>query len=74
MLRKAAGAGFVILVVDKNGAAARGAAGGHVSPAIAHHPTAREIESEIAGTIVEVTAENGKPVEYGDVLFRVKKA
>ena len=33
-----------------------------------------EIESEIAGTIVEVTAENGKPVEYGDVLFRVKKA
>jgi len=33
-----------------------------------------EIESELAGTIVEVTAENGKPVEYGDVLFRVKKA
>jgi acetyl-CoA carboxylase biotin carboxyl carrier protein len=32
-----------------------------------------EIESEIAGTIVEVTAQNGKPVEYGDVLFRVKK-
>jgi acetyl-CoA carboxylase biotin carboxyl carrier protein len=33
-----------------------------------------EIESEIAGTIVEVAVENGKPVEYGDVLFRVKKA
>jgi acetyl-CoA carboxylase biotin carboxyl carrier protein len=33
-----------------------------------------EIEAEIAGTIVEVAAENGKPVEYGDVLFRVKKA
>ena len=33
-----------------------------------------EIESEIAGTIVEVVSENGKPVEYGDVLFRVRKA
>lgn len=32
-----------------------------------------EIESEIAGTIVEVSMENGKPVEYGDILFRVKK-
>jgi biotin carboxyl carrier protein len=33
-----------------------------------------EIESEIAGTIVEVVGENGKPVEYGDVLFRVRKS
>jgi len=33
-----------------------------------------EIESEMAGTIVEVVSENGKPVEYGDVLFRVRKA
>ena len=33
-----------------------------------------EIESEIAGTIVEVVSESGKPVEYGDVLFRVRKA
>jgi acetyl-CoA carboxylase biotin carboxyl carrier protein len=32
-----------------------------------------EIEAEITGTIVEVAVENGKPVEYGDVLFRVKK-
>jgi len=32
-----------------------------------------EIESEIAGTIVEVLAQNGKPVEYGDALFRVRK-
>lgn len=32
-----------------------------------------EIESEIAGTIVEVVAVNGKPVEYGDILFRVRK-
>jgi acetyl-CoA carboxylase biotin carboxyl carrier protein len=33
-----------------------------------------EIESEIAGTIVEIVATNGKPVEYGDPLFRVRKA
>jgi acetyl-CoA carboxylase biotin carboxyl carrier protein len=33
-----------------------------------------EIESEIAGTIVEVVATNGKPVEYGDTLFRVRKS
>lgn len=33
-----------------------------------------EIESEIGGVIVEVAGENGKPVEYGDVLFRVKKS
>jgi acetyl-CoA carboxylase biotin carboxyl carrier protein len=33
-----------------------------------------EIESEIAGTIVEVLAENGKPVEFGQKLFRIKKA
>ncbi len=33
-----------------------------------------EIESEIGGVIVEVAVENGKPVEYGDVLFRVKKS
>ena len=32
-----------------------------------------EIESEIAGTIVEVLAQNGKPVEYGDALFKVRK-
>jgi acetyl-CoA carboxylase biotin carboxyl carrier protein len=33
-----------------------------------------EIEAEIAGTIVEVVAANGKPVEYGDPLFRVRKS
>ncbi len=32
-----------------------------------------EIESDIDGTIVEVLGENGKPVEYGDKLFKVKK-
>ena len=31
-----------------------------------------EIESEVEGTIVEVLAENGKPVEYGDQLFKIK--
>ncbi len=31
-----------------------------------------EIKAEIAGTIVEVVAENGKPVQYGQVLFRVR--
>jgi acetyl-CoA carboxylase biotin carboxyl carrier protein len=32
-----------------------------------------EIEAEFACTILEILAENGKPVEYGDKLFRVKK-
>jgi acetyl-CoA carboxylase biotin carboxyl carrier protein len=31
-----------------------------------------EIKAEISGTVVEVVAENGKPVQYGQVLFRVK--
>lgn len=33
-----------------------------------------EIEAEVSGTIVEVYAQNGKPVEFGQKLFRVKKA
>lgn len=33
-----------------------------------------EIEAEIGGTIVEIVAQNGKPVEYGDALFKVKKS
>lgn len=33
-----------------------------------------EIESECAGTVVEVFAQNGKSVEYGQKLFRIKKA
>jgi len=33
-----------------------------------------EIEAELAGTIVEVYAQNGKPVEFGQKLFRMKKA
>ena len=33
-----------------------------------------EIESEVSGTILEILVENGKPVEYGDRLFRIKKS
>jgi acetyl-CoA carboxylase biotin carboxyl carrier protein len=31
-----------------------------------------EIKAEISGTIAEIVAENGKPVQFGQVLFRVK--
>ena len=31
-----------------------------------------EIKAEVAGTVVEVAVENGRPVEYGQVLFRVR--
>ncbi len=31
-----------------------------------------EIKPEIRGTIVEIVAENGKPVQFGEVLFRVR--
>ena len=33
-----------------------------------------EIESEASGTILEVLRENGKAVEYGDRLFKVRKS
>lgn len=33
-----------------------------------------EIESDISGTIEEILAENGKPVEYGAELFLVRKS
>lgn len=32
-----------------------------------------EIESEVGGKIVKILVENGKPVEYGQKLFLVKK-
>jgi acetyl-CoA carboxylase biotin carboxyl carrier protein len=32
-----------------------------------------EIECEVDGTVVEILIENGKPVEYGEKLFRVRK-
>jgi acetyl-CoA carboxylase biotin carboxyl carrier protein len=31
-----------------------------------------EIKAEVTGVIAEVVAENGKPVQFGQVLFRVK--
>ena len=31
-----------------------------------------EIKAEMTGTIVEIWAENGKPVEFGKPLFRIK--
>ena len=31
-----------------------------------------EIKAEISGVVVEVCAENGKPVQFGQTLFRVK--
>lgn len=31
-----------------------------------------EIKAEIAGVITEVVAENGKPVQFGQALFRVR--
>jgi acetyl-CoA carboxylase biotin carboxyl carrier protein len=31
-----------------------------------------EIKAEIAGTITDVLSENGKPVQYGQALFRLK--
>jgi acetyl-CoA carboxylase biotin carboxyl carrier protein len=31
-----------------------------------------EIEAEVAGTIVEILGDDGKPVEYGDRLFRIE--
>ncbi len=33
-----------------------------------------EIEAELSGTIVEIYAQNGKSVEFGQKLFRIKKA
>jgi acetyl-CoA carboxylase biotin carboxyl carrier protein len=33
-----------------------------------------EIESECAGTVTEIFAQNGKSVEFGQRLFRIKKA
>jgi acetyl-CoA carboxylase biotin carboxyl carrier protein len=33
-----------------------------------------EIEAEMSGTVVEIFAQNGKAVEFGQKLFRIKKA
>jgi acetyl-CoA carboxylase biotin carboxyl carrier protein len=31
-----------------------------------------EIKAEVSGIVVEVLAENGKPVQYGQPLFRLR--
>lgn len=31
-----------------------------------------EIKAEVSGTVVEIAAENGKPVQFGQPLFRLK--
>lgn len=33
-----------------------------------------ELECEVAGRVAEVCVENGEPVEYGQVLFRIEPA
>ena len=33
-----------------------------------------EIEADIAGTVLEILVENGKSVEFGQKLFKIKKA
>jgi acetyl-CoA carboxylase biotin carboxyl carrier protein len=33
-----------------------------------------ELPAELAGTLREVCVENGEPVEYGQVLFRIEPA
>ena len=33
-----------------------------------------EIEADVTGTIVEILAENGKPVEFGQKLYKVRKS
>jgi acetyl-CoA carboxylase biotin carboxyl carrier protein len=33
-----------------------------------------EIEAELSGTVIEVFAQNGKSCEFGQKLFRIKKA
>jgi len=33
-----------------------------------------EIEADCAGTILEILVENGKPVEFGQKLYKVRKA
>ncbi|MFO0562899.1 MAG: acetyl-CoA carboxylase biotin carboxyl carrier protein [Polyangiales bacterium] len=33
-----------------------------------------EIESDVEGTVTEILIENGKPVEFGEKLFKIKKS
>lgn len=31
-----------------------------------------ELESEVSGEVMEIVAENGKPIQFGDLLIRIK--
>jgi acetyl-CoA carboxylase biotin carboxyl carrier protein len=31
-----------------------------------------ELEAEVSGTVMEIVVENAEPVEYGQVLFRIR--
>jgi len=31
-----------------------------------------EVKAEVSGTVAEICAENGKPVQFGQALFRLK--
>ena len=33
-----------------------------------------EIEAEVSGTVVEMLVENGQPVQFGQVLFKIDPA
>ena len=33
-----------------------------------------EIEAEVSGTVTEIYVQNGKPIEFGQKLFRIKKS
>jgi len=46
---------------------------GHVLCIVEAMKLMNEIEAEIACTILEVLVESGKPVEFGDQLFKVHK-
>jgi len=47
---------------------------GHVLCIIESMKLMNEIEAECAGTVTETFAQNGKSVEFGQKLFRIKKA
>ena len=33
-----------------------------------------EIEAEVSGTVLEILVENGQPVQFGQVLFKIDPA
>ncbi len=33
-----------------------------------------ELESEVSGEVMEIVVENGKPIQFGDLLMRIKPA